>query len=248
MFSVYLECPDDQRDQLSAELYERGTLGIIDLPSGLRAWFDDGVHLDDLIERFDGDVVDEPAADSDWIQRTEDSFPAIPIGERFWLVPSWNNEPTPPGRQRLEITPGMACGTGWHECTQMCLEYLERYVTPNCSVLDVGSGSGILSVAARLLGAGRVVSCDIDPEAAVLGRERLGSNSVYTGSADAARSDSFDIVVANISPEVVRAMEQDFRRVAHPGGVIIVSGFGDYPLERPPREQMRRGEWVCAVL
>ncbi len=248
MFSLYLECADDERDQLVAELHDRGTLGIVELTGALRSWFEDGTPVDDLIARYDGEVSDEPESDADWVSRTEASFPPIPLGTRFWLAPPWNHDPAPEGRLRLEILPGMACGTGWHECTQMCLELLERFVTPGCAVLDVGAGSGILSVAAAMLGATRVIACDIDPEAAALCRERLGANTVYTGGAEAARSAAFDIVVANISPQVVRDMESDFRRAARPGGIIVVSGFGDFPLLDPPRELIRRGEWLAAVL
>ena len=248
MVSIYFECDEGRRDELSAELNERGTLGILELAGGLRAWFDTAEGVEDLIEQFDADVVEEPVSDEDWVRKTEASFPAMPLGKRFWLAPEWNHEPAPEGRMRLEITPGMACGTGWHECTQMCLEVLERAVTPGCSVLDVGTGSGILSVAAKMLGAGRVISCDIDPEAVEIARERIGGNTVYTGTADAAASGQFDIVVANISPQVVRDLYPEFRRAARMGGILVVSGFGDYPLDVEPAEMERRGEWLCAVL
>ena len=248
MVSIYFECDDAGRDILSAELNERGTLGILELPGGLRAWFDDAAAVADLVSQYDAAVTDEPATNEDWVQRTEDSFPAIPLGTRFWLAPEWNHEPAPDGRMRLEITPGMACGTGWHECTQLCLEGLERLVTPGCSVFDVGTGSGILSVAARMLGAGRVVSCDIDPDAVAIARERLGTNTAFTGTADAGASHAFDVVVANISPTVVHDLYPEFVRVARPGGILILSGFGDYPLDVPAVELTRRGEWLCAVL
>lgn len=248
MFSVYLECGAEAHDQLIAELNERGTLGVLELDSGVRAWFDDEVAVDDLVAEYDGIVTDEPVTDDDWVQRTQDSFPPMAIGQRFWLTPPWNTAPAPDGRLRLEIMPGAACGTGWHECTQMCLEALESAVTPGCSVLDVGTGSGILSVAARLLGAERVIACDVDDDAVRICAERLLVPTVFTGSADAVGAAGFDIVVANISPQVVRDMFGDFRRVLREGGTLIVSGFGDYPLNVEPRSLVRRGEWLCAVL
>lgn len=248
MFSLYLECAAEQQDELSAELYGRGTLGIIELPSGLRAWFDDGVEVDDLIASYDGEVTVETLTDYDWVRHVEESFPPFPIGRRFWLSPPWNHDPAPEGRIRLEILPGAACGTGRHECTQMCLEALERLVTPGCSMLDVGTGSGILSVAAALLGAGHIVSCDIDPDVVPIAEQRIGRRTAYVGSADAAATAVFDIVVANISPEAVRALMPDFQRTAKPSGNLILSGFGDYPLDIPPPELTRRGEWLCAVL
>jgi ribosomal protein L11 methyltransferase len=100
---------------------------------------------------------------------------------------------------------------------------MERVVKPGDSVLDVGSGSGILSIAAKLLGAGRVVACDIDPEASV----------DFVGSVDAVRDNAFDVVVANINEDVIGAMRPDFERVARHR---ILSGFQD-----------EEGEWTCVV-
>ena len=104
---------------------------------------------------------------------------------------------------------------------------MEKLIRPGDSVLDVGSGSGILSVAARLLGAGHVVSCDIDPEAA-------GPACFFVGSVDAVRSGTFDVVVANINEDVMGPMRADFERVARKR---ILSGFQDDD-----------GEWTCIVL
>ena len=128
---------------------------------------------------------------------------------------------------RLVINPGTQCGTGYHRCTQLCLEAMEKLIRPGDSVLDVGSGSGILSLAARLLEAGRVVSCDVDPDA-------VGPACFFIGSVDAVRSGSFDIVVANINEDVMGSMRTDFERVAPKR---ILSGF-----------QNDDGEWTCVVV
>jgi ribosomal protein L11 methyltransferase len=134
---------------------------------------------------------------------------------------------------------------------------MEKLLRPGDSVLDVGSGSGILSIAAKLLGAGRVVACDIDPDAAP--RNRAGADLVecgdslrlsatgsvvprvfeepvpfFIGSVDAVRSGAFDVVVANINEDVMGSMRADFERVA---GRRILSGFQD-----------ESGEWTCVVL
>lgn len=245
MISLYLQCEPEERDALIADLWERGTLGVIELPAGLRAWFETVGGLDDLIDRFDGELIAEP--EEDWVKRTERSFPPLEIGSRFWLAPPWHRVPAPAGRIRLEVNPGMACGTGWHPCTQMCLEAMERYVETGASVLDVGVGSGILSVAARLLGAVRVVACDTDPESVAIARERIGGN-LFIGSADAVRSFAFDIIVANISAEAVGILLPEFRRAVRANGRLILSGFHAFDAHDPAIDSLERDGWICLVL
>ncbi len=242
MISLYLECGASQQDVVIAELYERGTLGVLELGSGLRAWFDDSVDIQDLVIRYDGEILAED--EQDWAQRTRDSFPPIAIGERFWLVPPWNGDPAPPGRMRLEINPGSACGTGWHQCTQMCLEAMERYVRKGFSVLDVGTGSGILAVAADLLGARLVIGCDVDLDAVRVARERVG-DGVFAGTANAVCDAAFDVVVANISAPVVTALLPELRRVGR--GVLILSGFSEGMMLPTAIEINERDGWRCIV-
>lgn len=245
MISVYLECAPDEADALIAELHERGTLGVMELGTGLRAWFEDVAGLDDLIARHDGEVLAEE--EEDWVQRTQDSFPPIEVGERFWLAPPWNTEAPPPGRMRLEVNPGMACGTGWHPCTQMCIEALEDHVRSGASVLDVGTGSGILLAAANLLGARRLVGCDVDPSAAAIARDRVGA-CVFAGSVAAVAAESFDVVVANISAPVIEALWPDLRRACRVGGLAILSGFQTAPELGAGVEVRERDGWLCTVV
>src|SRR6202142_2656523 len=159
MVSVRLEVEPQAQDELVAQLWEAGTLGLIEGDGCIEGFFEDAAAA----RRF-GEPQEAPARD--WVQATEEAWPPILVGEKLFVVAPWRTEPTPPGRFRLEINPGMQCGTGQHPCTQLCLAAMERVIRPGDSVLDVGSGSGILSQAAKLLGAGRVVACDVDPEAA----------------------------------------------------------------------------------
>jgi ribosomal protein L11 methyltransferase len=202
-----------------ADLYEAGTAGIIEHDGWVEAFFEER----ETAARF-GEP--QPADSTDWVQHTYDAWPPMLVGERFFLVAPWRTEPTPAGRMRLEINPGLQCGTGQHPCTRLCLAAMEQMVRPGDSVLDVGTGSGILSIAAKLLGAGRVVACDIDPDAA-------RAAPFFIGSVDAVRTGSFDVVVANISESVIEDMRQEFDRVA---SRRILSGFQD-----------ENGEWTCVT-
>lgn len=219
MYYLRLDVEPERHDTLIAELWEAGTLGVVEGDGFIEAFFADA----ETAGRFGTPIL---TAERDWVQETEDAWPPIPVGEKFFVVAPWRTEPTPPGRFRLEINPGMQCGTGQHPCTRLCLEAMERVIRPGDRVLDVGTGSGILSIAAKMLGAGTVVACDIDPEAA---REA----AFFVGSVDAVATGAFDVVVANISEIVMGELKAEFERVAPRR---ILSGFQD-----------DAGEWTCVV-
>ncbi len=219
MFTVKIAVEPEAQDELIAELWEAGTLGVTEGPGEVEAWFES----EDAAARF-GKA--EPAPTIDWVTKIQDEWPALEVGEKFFVVPPWNTDPTPAGRFRLEINPGNQCGTGQHPCTQKCLAAMEQHIRPGDRVLDVGSGSGILSIAAQMLGAGNVIACDIDLETARV-------VPFFQGSVDAVKSNSFDVVVANISEDVLGPLLPDLERVAK---VRILSGF-----------QNDEGEWTCVV-
>jgi ribosomal protein L11 methyltransferase len=219
MYSVRVEIEPEHYDTLTAELWDAGTLGIIEGEGCVEAFFEDFATA-----VWFGEPVEAP--ETDWVKTTEDAWPPLLVGEKFFVVAPWRKEPTPPGRYRLEINPGIQCGTGQHPCTQLCLEAMEQVIRPGDAVLDVGTGSGILSVAAKLLGARLVIACDIDPDAARV-------VPFFVGSADAVRSGSFDVVVANISEAVMEELRPELERVA---AKRILSGFQD-----------ERGEWTFVI-
>src|SRR5579885_767110 len=204
MYVLYL---DDDR---LAEVYEAEPAGIVEHDGYFEVFFNDR----ETAERF-GEPIECP--DVDWEQHNYHAWPPLLVGEKFFVVAPWRTDPTPPGRFRLEVNPGMQCGTGQHPCTQLCLEAMERVIQPGDSVLDVGTGLGILSLGAKLLGAGRVIACDIDPDAAK-------PVPFFVGSVDAVRSGSFDVVVANINESVIEDLHSEFVRVARRR---ILSGFQD---------------------
>jgi ribosomal protein L11 methyltransferase len=158
------------------------------------------------------------------------------IGDRVFVCPEWRDDPTPRGRIRIVVNAGLAFGTGAHETTRLCLEALERHLKPGMTVVDVGTGSGILAEAAAKLGAGKVLASDNDPEAVAVAREnfeRAGvSISVSLGSTDAFSDRSADIVVANISPAWISDLAPEWVRVLKPGAMAILSGFEAADVDR----------------
>jgi ribosomal protein L11 methyltransferase len=251
LFSLLLHPPSsDAQDLLIAELHECGTIGITEEDAGVRAFFDGGQDASALARRFaefDPEVREEEPAD--WEQLTRDAWPPLSVGERFYLVAPWDGHvATPPGRLRLSIYPGMACGTGRHPATQLCLQAIERYVRPGARVLDVGSGSGILSDGARLMGAASVIGCDIDPDAVQIASERVHT-PLFVGSADAVRSQWADVVIANIDAATLERIAPELERVRKPESTLILSGFPkwDMPEGFVSKETLQLEEWVCFI-
>ncbi len=223
-----------------SELWEAGTSGISEELGGLRAFFEDSILREALQTRLSRPFTSfRREAEIDWAAATRAAFPPLLVGKRFYLAPPWCEDPTPTGRLRLVINPGMACGTGQHPCTQLCLEAMERTVRLGDRVLDVGSGSGILSKAALLLGAELVAGCDIDSEVMPM----------FVGSAAAVRSGSMDVILANISAAAIEDLAGEFLRVGRPGGTLILSGFTtpEIPSAFPVRELLQMNEWACLI-
>jgi ribosomal protein L11 methyltransferase len=232
MFSLELESDGEAKDILIAELWELGSSGIVEeeLPDGrclLRAFFEDAAGADSLLRRFPARL--ERHAPRDWVAFSRARWEPLCVGARFYLVPEWRDDPTPPGRMRIIINPGLACGTGFHEATQLCLEALEQYQLPHMTVLDVGAGSGILSIASALLGVRLAVACDVDPVAVDIASAAFQRADVrallFNGSVDAIRASSIDLIVANISAAASIELAPQFLRCLAPAGRCIASGF-----------------------
>jgi ribosomal protein L11 methyltransferase len=141
-----------------------------------------------------------------------------------------------------------AFGSGRHESTQLCIEALEKHLKPGSIIADIGCGSGILSAAARLLGAAAVLSCDIHADSVRTARTLL-ENALFVGSADAIRTGIADLVLANISAKIVDVLAVDLRRIAKSTGLIVLAGFlSENPPKRfRPREILRKGDWECWI-
>lgn len=260
MISLHLTVSEAEKDSAIAELWERGTIGITEESGGLRAFFDDDVNLAELTANFADlqPVVAEEEA-HDWVQESRDAWQPMKVGRTWFLVPEWRDDTAPEGRVRLTIYPGIACGTGWHTATQLCLQAMERWVMPGQRVLDVGTGSGILAHAARLLGASRVVGCDIEHFATVVAAqntERAGLEvDLFTGSLRSVRNGAFDVAAANLNAAAITQLASEIRRIISTGARVLLAGFREDETEKVcrslqanPVETLEEDGWACVVI
>lgn len=260
MVSLRLECSVEQKDELIAAFWEDGTEGVteVDLNGNrteLRAFF---------AQRFDASAYSaygarwEEEPDIDWAAEARAAWPGREIGERWFVVPPWNEDPAPEGRIRLVINPGVGFGTGADLTTRLCLEALERELRPEDSVFDFGTGSGILALAAHAMGSARVIAADIDLDAVLAAREDLpAAVGLFVGSIRSIQDASVDMLLANLNAETIANHAPEMRRVLRPGGRIIISGVPPRQRERvvkaltangmPPREVYEEDIWLRIV-
>ncbi|MFZ5581334.1 MAG: 50S ribosomal protein L11 methyltransferase [Pseudomonadota bacterium] len=197
----------------------------------------------------------ETVEEQNWVQLTQSQFDPIRVSDKLWIVPSWHETPAPDAIN-LILDPGMAFGTGSHPTTRLCLEWLERYVTADCSLLDYGCGSGILAIAAARLGANPVTGVDIDPQAVDAAKANAERNGVSAHFADSREpiDGQFDILIANILANPLKALAPALAAHVRPGGWLALSGI----LAEQEEELMaiyspwfamavadRREGWVC---
>lgn len=168
-------------------------------------------------------------SEEDWANAWKAYFKPTRVGERLVIIPSWESYELKEGDLPLYLDPGMAFGTGTHPTTALCLQALEELVKPGCRVLDVGTGSGILAIAAKRLGAGEVVALDIDPVAVEVARENAARNGVPVdvrlATLDRIEQDPADLIVANIIASVIIDILPDVAARLKPGGRFLASGI-----------------------
>jgi ribosomal protein L11 methyltransferase len=214
------------------------------------------------------ELVFRPIEDEDWMAAWKKHYHPIPIGQRLIILPAWI-EQNYAGRVAVRIDPSMAFGTGTHPSTQLCLETVEMYIRPDQEVIDVGCGSGILSIAALKLGAKKVLGVDIDSASIRSSRENAATNGVEArlelglGSVAEILEGQFSLqkaqlVLANIlAPIIIRLFEGGLADIVSPGGLLAVAGILD---EQGPSvqaaaetkglafmEQRQMGDWIVQV-
>ena len=202
----------------------------------LLALFEDDVDESDLLAHLQlltgGELPEhqlERIADQDWERSWMDNFQPMRFGQRLWIVPSWHAAPEPDAVNLL-LDPGLAFGTGTHPTTALCLEWLDAQSLQGLQVLDYGCGSGILAIAALLLGAEQAVGTDIDIQAIEASRDNAGRNGI-----DPARFPLYlpeqlpdgqaDVVVANILAGPLVELAQQIGERVKPGGLLALSGI-----------------------
>ena len=199
--------------------------------------------------------------EEDWENNWKQYYQPIPIGKRLLVVPKWLSPENPEGRIPVLLDPGMIFGTGNHASTKMCLQELEQTVHGGELVLDLGSGSGILSIAALLLGAKRATGVDIDPKAEDIARENAGFNGLgadrftaLTGNvlgdesfASALAETGYDVVLANIVADVIIPLAPHVPALLKKDGVFICSGVLDVRLDEVQQALIAAGLTVRAI-
>lgn len=215
-----------------------------------------------------GSLNVKPCKEEDWANAWKDYYGIQRMGERIVIKPSWLEYSPREDDVVLDLDPGMAFGTGLHPTTRLCLAALEEYVRPGtrANLLDLGTGSGILAIAAAKLGGPgvRVLALDIDQIAVDTTRENVERNglleqiTVGQGSATAAQENApYDLIVANILASVIIDLSKSLSELLAPGGTLIASGIFHErgssvveALERvglPVREKRQEGDWICLV-
>ena len=169
--------------------------------------------------------------DSDWENSWKDYFDILNIGEKFVIVPTWREYENEENKYVINIDPGMAFGTGGHETTSLCIKNLEKYVKPHDNIIDVGCGSGILSIAASYLTDGEIKAVDLDKLAVDVSRENFALNNlenrivVEEASLLTKETKKYNVIVANILAHIIELMLDDAYKLLEDGGCYITSGI-----------------------
>ncbi|MCS6845307.1 MAG: 50S ribosomal protein L11 methyltransferase [Caldilineales bacterium] len=258
----------DARGELTQPvLTVRTYLPLGDLPDERRRKIEEGLWFLSRLYPLPEPTYRELDFD-DWAHAWRSHYRPIPVGRRLLIVPAWQADSVQPeaGRLPVILDPGLAFGTGLHPTTRLCMAALERYVQPGDAVLDIGSGSGVLSIAAARLGASTVLATDLDPNAVAATRSNSELNGVghivqvRQGSLPdpQERPERWQVIVANILAEtIVELLDQGLWRLMAVGGRLILSGIiglrEDLVLAALDRYALRvvertaEGEWVCLV-
>lgn len=214
------------------------------------------------IDKGEGTVIVNKVSEEDWENNWKKYYKPTKIGDKIVVKPIWEEYKEQNGELVVELDPGMAFGTGTHETTRMCIKALERYITPQTTVFDIGTGSGILAITAAKLDAKEVIGVDLDPVAVDSAKKNIEFNKLnnieirHGNLMDVVRGKA-NIVIANIIADVIMFLAEDVSKFITEGGYFISSGIikdrKDDVVNKLKqcgfniKEINEDGEWVCIV-
>lgn len=268
LLRVAFDAPKDDWSPWIDVLIGHGSHGVLEEPQTLVAYYPEVPGVDGVLDLAESDMLEMGAIgvkrvsveEEDWDATFRTHFKPRRIGKRFVVRPTWEAFAAEPDDLELVVDPGQAFGTGDHPTTRMCLELLEDATIAGQTVLDLGCGSGILSIAASKLGAARVLGVDVDPLSVEVAKENATANraaaTFQSGEGFSGIAEAWDVVVSNIISAVLIRLAPEAYRVVAPGGTWIVSGIihDNWPDVRKAAESVgftlktQRGEddWVAA--
>lgn len=204
-------------------------------------------------ENIEHEIKTAACKTEDWVNNWKQYFHAMPIGKKLLIRPLWEKEYDTDGRIVLNIEPGLAFGTGSHPTTKLCLETLEKYIDNNSTVLDIGCGSGILSIAALLLGAKSAFGVDIDKLAVKTAIENAKENGFASPVFDAVNgnlsdkvSGKYNVIVANIVADIIMQFNEEVSEFLEDGGIYITGGIIDIRKDEVVRSFEQNGFEIIA--
>lgn len=249
---IAVSCPPESAEAVTAALFDTGCAGVAETGLAERAITgflpvndDLEARLDLLRDRLDlfgeaglpaaGEITLRYAEDADWENAWKQYFRPARVGRRIVIKPSWEEYAAQPDDVIVELDPGMAFGTGGHPTTRLCLSALEEFVEAGMTVADLGTGSGILSIAAARLGSGPILATEIDALPRKIAAEniaRLGLAGLVTVSEPSAfdAGGKWDLIVANIIADTIVLLAQSMADHLAPDGLLVASGIVDEKL------------------
>lgn len=274
------DVPDPRKAGVYWELYDPKM--VEDMPEDVlvKGWFELNEHTHDVLARVKQRLSELKAesyldmgslaldmqnvADEDWSENWKKYYKPFRIGSHLVVKPTWEPYTPQPEDLVIELDPGMAFGTGTHETTNMCMQLLERYYQDGMRVMDVGTGSGILAIAAARLGADNVLAIDIDPDAVKVAKENVALNGVSDAVrvvvGDLCKSEAMpcELAVANIVADAICMLAGPMTRHLEKDGLLICSGIirereqdvlnaakeAGYTV----KDRIEKGEWVALCL
>lgn len=261
--------------QLINDLRNSGTWELCDIPEQentevvtVSAYYADDEKLEKRLAEIDeqlalieerigkyrfGNTRFRKVSEQDWANEWKQYFHVTHVGKSFVIKPSWEEYAPKEGEHVIEIDPGMAFGTGTHHTTNMMMERLEKVITPDSTVFDVGTGSGILAIAAAMLGAKSVKAVDIDAVAVRVAKENVADNGlseqieVREGDLLHGTEGKADVIIANIIADIVIMLLQDIPQKLNDDGVLLASGIIEERMPDVEAAAQAQGLYVDAV-